>query len=169
MVQICLLNKLCDSLSLWTVVEVDGGCTKRILKMFLQPVCKNIYNAETSVTSACRHYTNTDKHCYSYPHMHTLYSTGEYTCPYTYPNTLIYTVENEIQVDAGVFIFFCSQQGVWGVEKLKTRPSKHTHTHTPSDMSKERAPSDSVCWCTPKTEPLALGYAGSLSRGQRSL
>lgn len=60
-------------------------------------------------------------------HNHT--RTKKCTCSHTHPNTFKHTVENEIQVLAGVFIFFCSLQGLWGVEKVKTRLREQTHTH----------------------------------------
>lgn len=70
------------------------------------------YNAETEQTSL---FTTT--HAPKSARLH------------TQPKPFKHTVENEIQVEAGVFIFFYSQQGLWGVEKVKTRLGAQTHTH----------------------------------------
>lgn len=80
---------------------------------------------------------------------------------HTLPRTRSHSVESEIQVDAGVFSFFGSQQGVRGVEKVKTRLSKHSYIHSRHEQGR------GSLWLGP--EPQAPGHAGSLTRGKRSL
>lgn len=118
-----------------------------------------MFSRHTKNSSNCvQAHTRTTQRYYTYYHK-CIYSTKERTCSHTHTHK----ADNQIQVDAGVFLLLPTGCLVgW----------KGENTHLTCAELKTRAKKGwplTVCWSRPRHEPQAPGHAGSLTRGQRSV